>query len=70
MEQFRKNIESLRVNHNGKKLKITCSIGIAKFIKEETLTSKDLFLRADETLYECKEHGRNQVRAYNKQQKN
>ena len=40
--------------------KITCSFGVAEF-KKELDTKKSLLKRADDALYEAKQHGRNRV---------
>ncbi len=59
-EKLRKSIEDCVFEYEGKRLKVTVSIGLA----EAGLHSKDpkvLFNRADEALYKCKGAGRNRI---------
>ena len=58
-ERIRKNIEQTPYIYDGKSIKITASIGISTFIKNDTCN--DFFKRADEALYRAKSAGRNQV---------
>ena len=62
MERIRENIEHRSTNFEGTEIKITCSIGMAKFIETDTLESS--VRKADEALYFAKNSGRNQVRVY------
>ena len=62
-EDFRKSVDDMTVDYEGQKLHVTVSIGISTF-PTEAKNAKELFLKADETLYTCKEEGRNQVRGY------
>lgn len=64
-EEFRKNVENLRVYHEGKELKVTASAGISKFrVDQDLKTNKNMIERADQALYECKRRGRNKVLFY------
>ena len=63
MELYRKRIESHVVNHDGKDMSVTVSIGISCTPKD-TRDEKKLFERADECLYVAKENGRNQVNTF------
>ena len=63
LEEFRDKIEKTVVEYEGKELRVTCSIGISCTLYESN-EKNALFNFADETLYVCKEGGRNQVRAY------
>jgi diguanylate cyclase len=58
-EKIRRTIEELQVTHDGTKLPVTASIGVAKWQPGETLT--DLFEKADSALYRAKEGGRNRI---------
>ena len=51
------------VNHDGKDMSVTVSIGISCTPKD-TRDEKKLFERADECLYVAKENGRNQVNTF------
>lgn len=44
--------------------RITASIGLASFPHIKAKSPKELFVRADEALYQAKQHGRDQVYAY------
>lgn len=59
VEEFRKNVEKMIVEYDNKKLNVTVSIGISSYPNHGS-SAKELFLRADEALYESKENGRNQ----------
>jgi diguanylate cyclase (GGDEF)-like protein len=61
MEKLRAKIEQTTVEHLGSTLRATASIGIATSLLDSS-DPKELFERADETLYACKHGGRNQVR--------
>ncbi|MFO0011791.1 MAG: diguanylate cyclase [Planctomycetota bacterium] len=63
MEGIRVKLEAINVEHLGSTLKATASIGIATSPLDAS-DAKDLFERADESLYACKHGGRNQVRHY------
>jgi diguanylate cyclase (GGDEF)-like protein len=47
-----------------KSFRITASIGLASFPHVKAKGPKELFMRADEALYQAKQRGRNQVYAY------
>jgi len=61
-ERIRENVERNFVNYEEKEIKVTCSIGLAKFLEDDTL--KTAIVKADEALYVAKNAGRNQVRSY------
>lgn len=63
MELYRKRIESHVVEHDGKEMSVTVSIGISCAPKDSR-DEKKLFEKADECLYVAKENGRNQVNTY------
>jgi diguanylate cyclase (GGDEF)-like protein len=63
MERLRTKIEQTTVEHLEFTLRATASIGLATS-KLDASEAKDLFERADESLYACKHGGRNQVRHY------
>jgi len=62
VERIRENIESTVINYEGIEIKITCSIGLAKFVREDTLESS--IKKSDEALYAAKNSGRNQVKMF------
>jgi len=59
LEQFRKLIEN-RTFCGKKNVKLTISVGIAEYEKEDT--SEEFILKADRNVYYAKKHGRNQVK--------
>lgn len=59
LERLRKEIENTSFKFNGKKLKVTVSIGIGKYKSGMTPTS--LVRAADDNLYKAKQSGRNRV---------
>jgi len=61
-ERIRENMEHNVINYEGKEIRITCSIGLARFLETDTLESS--IRKADETLYSVKNSGRNQVKIY------
>ena len=63
LENFRARVASSGLQHSGNHLVVNVSIGLATSLIDGGDT-KELFDRADETLYECKNNGRNQVRHY------
>jgi len=63
MEQYRKRIESHVVEHDGKEMSVTVSVGIS-CVPKDTKDEKELFEKADECLYVAKENGRNQVNTF------
>jgi len=62
MERIRENMESTITNYEGTEIKITCSIGLAEFLRTDTLESS--IKKSDEALYSAKNSGRNQVKFF------
>jgi len=62
MERIRENMDNSSTCYEGVEIKITCSIGLAKFTGNDTL--EDSIKKADEALYTAKNSGRNQVQVY------
>jgi len=62
MERIRENIESMIIRYEGVDIKITCSIGLAEFLRTDTLESS--IKKSDEALYTAKNSGRNQVKVF------
>jgi len=60
VERIRKNMDNHVAIYEGVKIKITCSIGLAKFLEDDTLESS--LKKADAALYAAKNAGRNQVK--------
>jgi len=58
MERYRQEIESLKIPHEGDILELSVSIGICEYPRDCT-HPEDLFLLADNALYQAKESGRN-----------
>lgn len=58
-ERYRKRIENLELNWDGKTMPITISVGIASNQKAETANA--IYQLADKRLYEAKDQGRNLV---------
>ena len=58
-DQIRNDIESKRIEFEGKQISVTVSMGIA--CSAETAVYQELLNKADERLYKAKENGRNQV---------
>ncbi len=63
LELYRKKVESSPLKYMDKELAVTVSIGLATAPFDGT-ESKDLFEKADESLYTAKREGRNQVRHF------
>jgi len=61
-ERIRKDIKQCVMSYEGYELRITCSIGLAKLLKTDTLESS--INKADEALYAAKNAGRDQVKIY------
>lgn len=57
--QIRSDIESKKIEFEGKQISVTVSMGIA--CSSETAIYQELLNKADERLYKAKENGRNQV---------
>jgi len=70
LEAAERILDSLR-NHDYRiredTLHITASIGLANLRQIDARTPKELFMRADEALYQAKQRGRNQVYCYGKE---
>ena len=62
MERIRENMEYNITHCEGKEIKITCSIGLAKFEEGDTLETS--VGKADKALYSVKNANRNEVRVY------
>jgi len=62
MERIRENMESTITNYEGTEIRITCSIGLAEFLRTDTLESS--IKKSDEALYAAKNSGRNQVKVF------
>jgi diguanylate cyclase (GGDEF)-like protein len=62
VERIRECMESTITNYEGIEIKITCSIGIAKFLVTDTLESS--IKKSDEALYAAKNSGRNKVKMF------
>jgi diguanylate cyclase len=58
-ERLRGSIESLDLSAVGPELRITCSVGASAYSDE--LSAEELFLAADNALFQAKEAGRNRV---------
>ncbi|MCL2318769.1 MAG: diguanylate cyclase [Treponema sp.] len=65
MERIRENMEHCIVSYEGEMIKITCSIGLAKYAENDTLDSA--VKKADDALYAAKHSGRNLVKVYGAQ---
>ena len=63
-DRIREGIEKNTILYGDEKIKITVSIGITHFLKEDK-TIDTLIKRADDALYEAKETGRNKVCSIN-----
>ena len=63
LENFRAKVASSGLQHGDNHLVVNVSIGLATSLLDGKET-KELFERADESLYACKHNGRNQVRHY------
>ena len=61
-DSIRKEVEELKIDTNGKIITVTVSIGVAQMLPGDT-DLMQLINRADDSLYEAKNAGRNQVRA-------
>ena len=57
--KIRSDIESKKIEFEGKQISVTVSMGIA--CSAETYEYQELLNKADERLYKAKENGRNQV---------
>lgn len=64
-ERLRQSIEKHTFVSGHDSIQLTISIGFSVFGGGQTLTPRELVRQADHALYDSKENGRNQVRAYN-----
>jgi len=62
-ERIREGVQHLEIQHQGRLIKITTSIGAASQFPGDGGTFRDLVDRADKNLYSAKRGGRNQVMA-------
>ena len=63
LEKFREKVANSPLKHGESELAVTVSVGLATSLVDGD-DVKVLFERADQSLYSCKNHGRNQVRHY------
>ncbi len=59
-EEIRKEVENIMINHKGKNISLTTSIGLTQNLETDN-SSEDIFSRADMALYQAKNTGRNQT---------
>jgi len=62
VERIRENMEHSILFYEGTEIRVTCSIGLAEFLKTDTLETA--IKKADEALYSAKNSGRNCVKVY------
>ncbi len=60
-ERYRRRVEEFVLFENDHQLKITISLGIARYPHAQIKTVDDLIRLADNALYDAKKHGRNRV---------
>ncbi len=60
-ERLRKTIERAEFDYNGKKLRVTVSIGVSAWERDMKNNVEELIRRADAALYRAKDEGRNRV---------
>lgn len=63
-ERIRREVQELTVDHNGKDLSVTVSLGITVGDVNDELEAEELVEEADEALYHSKETGKNRVCFY------
>lgn len=61
VERLRESIQAGVVDSDGRKIKITASLGVAGFVPTEGISFYDLMAEADRALYRAKSRGRNRV---------
>jgi diguanylate cyclase (GGDEF)-like protein len=61
-ERIREGIRHCVMKYEGNEIRVTCSIGLAKFLKNDTLEAS--IRKADEALYAAKNAGRNLVKTH------
>lgn len=66
-ERIKNQIAGYQVVVGGRKARITVSLGVATYPYVEVKESKELFMRANEALYQAKQKGGNQVFIYGKE---
>lgn len=59
-ERLRKNIEAMRVEHDGESLQVTVSIGLTELTRAD-LDCDSVLARVDQALYQAKAEGRNRT---------
>jgi diguanylate cyclase (GGDEF)-like protein len=59
-ERIRTSTEDTCIDYEGDEIKITCSVGVAKLLKDDTL--EKVIQKAEEALFVAKNSGRNQVK--------
>ncbi|MDP1563154.1 MAG: GGDEF domain-containing protein, partial [Pirellulaceae bacterium] len=63
LEEYRSKVASYPLKYMDKELAVTVSVGLAT-VPMDGSDCKDLFAKADETLYTAKREGRNQIRHF------
>ncbi len=63
-ENLVKKVASVELTWETKKIHLSCSIGLASVIPNREMNSEELLKAADETMYQAKKQGRNQVCVY------
>lgn len=60
-ERVRKKTEEMEIIHEGKKIPVTISVGVAALDPDQAKNPESIIKEADRYLYEAKKRGRNQV---------
>lgn len=63
-ERYRKSIESLKMDYDGRNISVTMSFGVASYEKGREINVEGLIKMADEALYDAKIAGRNKTCLY------